>query len=328
MIVVTGGAGLIGSTLVRALNAKGHTNIVIVDHLKNGKKMLNLQGLNFADYWDREDFLKVIESDQFADTVEVVFHLGACSDTQEWDGQYLMRNNYAYSKSLLTYCQRKKIPLIYASSASVYGNGTVFVEKMEHEAPCNMYAFSKWQFDQYVRQKHAHFVAPVVGLRYFNVYGPGEAHKGKMASCVYHFAEQILATGALRLFAGSGGYADGEQRRDFVYSEDVVKVNLWAWENAVPYGIFNVGTGASTTFKALAEAVVRWFGRGEISYIPFPEHLVGHYQSFTQADLSLLRQAGYGAPFQTVEEGVKQYLDTVSGNYAHGKNPAGSIHGT
>ncbi len=315
MIIVTGGAGFIGSNLIKALNARGYTDILVVDNLTNGVKFKNLVEYHITDYQDKEDFFRCLETQQgLPPAVEAVFHLGACSSTTEWNGRYIMQNNYAYSKHLLHFCQARRAAYLYASSASVYGDGTVFKEEPIYEAPLNMYGYSKFQFDRYVRRyliEHPTH-SQVVGFRYFNVYGPREQHKGSMSSVAFHFNQQVKEQGIVRLFAGCDGYADGEQRRDFVYVADVVAVNLWFLEHAETSGIFNVGTGRSQSFNEVANAVLAWHGRGAIEYIPFPEHLKGRYQSFTQADISALRAAGYTEPFKTVEEGVKLYLDWLN----------------
>ena len=221
----------------------------------------------------------------------------------------MMNINYEYSKVLLDYCQARNIPFIYASSASVYGGGSVFKEDRQYETPLNMYGYSKFLFDQHVRRKmQTGLKSQIVGFRYFNVYGPREQHKGKMASTAFHFNNQIVAEGRCRLFSGSGGYADGEQRRDFIYVDDVCAVNLWAWEHAKVSGIFNLGTGRSQTFNDIANAVIKYHGKGQIEYIPFPDELKGRYQSFTEADMSALREAGCEHEFMTVEQGVEKYL--------------------
>jgi len=314
MIIVTGGAGFIGSNIVKSLNERGNTDILVVDDLTDGRKFKNLADCDFKDYMDKEDFIQYIKTNgTFAKKIEAIFHEGACSTTTEWDGKFMMQNNYDYSKSLLHYSLGQKIPFLYASSASVYGNGTVFKEERGNECPINVYGFSKFQFDQYVRQLTKTIQtseSQVVGFRYFNVYGPREQHKGSMASVAFHFNNQLNETGVAKLFEGCDGYGDGEQRRDFIYVQDVVDVNLWFLENPDQSGIFNLGTGRSQTFKEVADAVIKCHGKGDIQYIPFPEHLKGHYQSFTQADVTALREAGYAGTFKTVEEGVSAYLDS------------------
>ncbi len=219
-----------------------------------------------------------------------------------------MQNNYEYSKQVLHFCLTNRIALVYASSASVYGNGTIFQECLAYEKPINMYGYSKFLFDQYVRRVLPEADSPLVGLRYFNVYGPREQHKGSMSSVAYHLTQQLQTDGLVKLFEGSDGYTDGEQRRDFVHIDDVVAVNLWCMDNPQVSGIFNVGTGRSQSFNDVARAVIRSHQKGHIQYIPFPEHLKGRYQSFTEADITALREAGYTAPFKTVEEGVRLYL--------------------
>ena len=224
----------------------------------------------------------------------------------------MMRTNYDYSKAVLHYCVPRSIPLIFASSASVYGAGTEFAVERKNEHPINAYAYSKWQFDQYLRTHWDGIDSQVVGLRYFNVYGPGEAHKGGMASVVWHFNNQLAEGDEVRLFEGSGGYGDGEQRRDFIHVDDVAAVNLWLLEHPDCRGLFNLGTGKAHTFNEVARAVIAWHGRGDIRYIPFPENLEGSYQSFTEADMSGLRDAGYDAEFMDIEAGVRRYLDAIS----------------
>lgn len=308
MIIVTGGAGLIGSQIITLLNKQGHNDILVVDNLSDGIKIKNLAKLDIEDYIDKQDFLKWIQKDMtFSKKVDVVFHQGACSNTTEWNGQYIMQNNYEYSKDLLKYCEKHKIPFIYASSASVYGEGKVFKEERQYEKPLNAYAYSKFLFDQYVRRCMSEIKTPVMGLRYFNVYGPNEAHKGRMSSVVFQFNHQIQEKGKLRLFEGSDGFGPGEQKRDFIYVEDVANVNLWFFENPTK-GIFNVGTGRSQSFNEVANAVIAWHKKGEIEYIPFPHDLQGRYQSFTEADINALHGTGYSKPFKTVQEGVALYL--------------------
>ncbi len=314
MIIVTGGAGFVGSNLVLALNARGHRDILVVDDLKDGTKFKNLVEAEIADYRDKDAFLAQLTNSHAAlGPVEAVFHNGACSDTTEWDGRYMMSVNYEYSKALFDYCQARNIPFLYASSAAVYGGGSVFKEERGHEAPLNVYGYSKFLFDQYVRRHMAKGLkGQVAGFRYFNVYGPREQHKGKMASTAFHFNNQILETGKCKLFAGSGGYQDGEQRRDFIHVDDVCAVNLWFWEHPKVSGIFNLGTGRSQTFNDVAKAVIQHHGKGKVEYIPFPENLKGRYQSFTEADMGAVRAAGCDHKFMTVEEGVAKYMQWLN----------------
>jgi len=314
MIIVTGGAGFIGSNIIKSLNERGYTDILVIDNLTDGHKFTNLVDCKIMDYQDKTTFLKWIEGRHyFPYPIEAVFHQGACSSTTEWNGQYIMHNNYEYSKKVLHYCLSHNAAFIYASSASVYGNNTVFKEQLEFEKPINMYGYSKFLFDQYIRRRLPVATTQIVGFRYFNVYGPREQHKGKMSSVAFHFNQQIREIGnKIKLFKGSDGYTDGEQRRDFVYIQDVVDVNLWFLDNPNKSGIFNVGTGRSQSFNDVAHAVIAWHQQGQIEYIDFPENLKGHYQSFTQADISALRTIGYKKPFKTVEEGVKDYLNQLA----------------
>lgn len=311
MIVVTGGAGFIGSNLVRGLNAMGRDDIVVVDDLSEGRKFTNLLGARILDYWDKYEFAERLDHG-LPEVPDAVFHQGACAVTTEWDGRYMMENNYRYSVELLHYCLEQDVPLIYASSAAVYGKSEKFVEEAEtEERPLNVYGYSKLLFDRYVRRELQGISTQVAGLRYFNVYGPGERHKGPMASVAHHLNEQLGTDGKLHLFGAHDGYEAGEQRRDFIYVEDVVAVNLWLLEHPGVSGIFNVGTGASATFNELAEAVIAWHGRGEIEYIAFPDSLKSSYQSYTQADLAALRGAGYDAAFRDVRAGVGAYFDAL-----------------
>lgn len=324
LTVVTGAAGFIGSQLVAALNRAGVTEVLAVDDLENGAKARNLARAEIADYLDKRDFLVQLEAGRLDGSIDAILHQGACADTLEPDGRYMMENNYAYSKAVFDWCQDEQVPLIYASSAAVYGAGREFGETRENEAPLNVYGYSKFLFDQYVRKRTSDFNADedgaqVAGLRYFNVYGPNEAHKGRMASVAFHAYHQFRAEGRVKLFVGSGGYEDGGQQRDFVHVDDVVSVNLWLLEHREVSGIFNCGTGRAQSFNAVAAAVINTVQdvdlsvqelveKGFIEYIPFPPQLAGSYQSYTQADLARLREAGYGGSFRTVEEGVAGYV--------------------
>ena len=323
--VVTGAAGFIGANLVKGLNAQGITDILAVDDLTQGDKFRNLVDCRITDYLDKDEFLARVKAGAFRRGVKAILHQGACSDTTASDGRYVMDTNYAYSCTLLDFCAAEKIPLIYASSAATYGALTGFREQPDCEGPLNVYGYSKLLFDQRVRR-----LPPggpqVVGLRYFNVYGDREQHKGRMASVAYHFFNQYRSEGQVRLFEGSGGYGNGEQRRDFVSVEDVVKVNLFFLQNGDKSGIFNCGSGAAQSFNDVAVATVNGCRaaagesalalvdlqkKGVIRYIPFPGDLKGKYQSYTQADLTALRAAGYAGQFLTVEQGVAHYCQQL-----------------
>ncbi len=321
--VVTGAAGFIGSNLVKALNERGETNIIVVDNFKKADKFKNLVDCEVADYFDKEEFLQKMNSGAFNGILRGVLHQGACSDTMETDGRYMMANNYRYTLDMLNHCQREKIPLLYASSASVYGMGPVFKESREHESPLNVYAYSKFLFDQVMRRRWANRSGQVVGLRYFNVYGQREQHKGRMASVAFHFFNQYRAEGYVKLFEGCEGYGHGEQLRDFVSIEDVVTVNMFFLEHPDKSGIFNLGTGKAQSFNDVAVAVINTLReeKGEaalsheqmiqqqlVRYIPFPDALRGKYQSFTQADMGALRAIGYQQDFLTVEQGTARYV--------------------
>ena len=320
--VVTGAAGFIGSNLVRALNARGEREILAVDDLERGDKFRNLAQCEIADFLDKDEFRTRLVGGEFSGSIDAVFHEGACSDTMETDGRYMMENNYRYSMALLEYCLEDEVPMIYASSAAVYGASTTFREDRRFEAPLNIYGYSKFLFDQVVRRRLADAGSQVAGFRYFNVYGANEWHKGRMASVAWHFFNQYRKDRRVRPFVGSGGYGDGEQQRDFVSVEDVVKVNLHFLDHPELSGIFNVGSGRAQSFNDVAVAVINACRQaqneqpigiedarrqGLVDYAAFPDALKGKYQNFTQADIGALRRAGYAAPFLTVEEGVTSY---------------------
>ncbi len=312
MIIVTGGAGFIGSNLVKLLNERGHKDIIVVDDLEDGTKFKNIVDLDIYDYMDKDDFLERIKSnDNFLDwgKIEGVFHEGACSSTTEWNGKYIMKVNYEYTKALFHYCIARQIPFIYASSAATYGGRTSdFIEGREYECPLNVYGYTKFLFDEYMRKFLPKLTSPVIGLKYFNVYGPRESHKGSMASVAFHLNNQVLRGENPKLFEGTDGYPNGGHMRDFVYVEDVCKVNLWFLEHKAPSGVYNCGTGRAEPFLNIAKAVLDYHKKGQIEFIPFPEHLRGRYQSFTQADLTKLRAAGCDVQFKSVAEGVAEYM--------------------
>ena len=325
-IVVTGAAGFIGSNLVKALNLRGERDIIAVDNLTLADKFGNLVDCEIADYIDKDEFIERLGNGDFDDDVAAVLHQGACSDTMETDGRYMMRNNHRYSMSLLAWCQDNDVPFLYASSASVYGAGITFREERRFEAPLNIYGYSKFLFDQHVRRVLPERTTPIVGLRYFNVYGPREEHKGRMASVACHFVQQYRERGRIELFEGSGDYGAGEQQRDFVSVGDVVKVNLYFLDHPERSGIFNLGTGKAATFNQVAVAALNALraaegqpagtlaslvSDGAIAYVPFPPALAGKYQSFTEADLTQLRAAGYREPMRPVEEAVPAYVASL-----------------
>lgn len=324
-IVVTGAAGFIGSNIVQGLNARGMTDIIAVDDLKQGDKFRNLADLQISDYVDASDFYDRFSANQYG-KVDAIFHEGACSDTMESDGAYMMRNNFSVSCQLFDACQAQGTRLLYASSAAVYGGSDTFKESPEYEKPLNVYGYSKLLFDQWVRRKTTMFSAQktqVAGFRYFNVYGPREQHKGRMASVAFHQFNQFQTDGLVKLFGGYDGYAAGEQKRDFIYVDDVVAVNLWFFDHPEKSGIFNLGTGRSQPFNDVALAIVQGLKNQKISleqivksqsiaYIDFPDALKGKYQSYTQADLSALRQVGCDHIFTDVAQGVSRYLKRLS----------------
>ena len=327
MIIVTGAAGFIGSNIVRGLNRRGITDILAVDDLTDGDKFVNLVGATIADYMHKDEFrARVLEGS--LKSVRAVFHQGACSDTTERDGHFMMDNNYRVTLELFEFCQAQKIPLMYASSAAVYGPGPIYVENIANEKPLNVYGYSKFLFDQVLRARMSTLTAQVVGLRYFNVYGPHEQHKGRMASVAFHNMNQFIAEGHVRLFGGWDGYVDGGQTRDFIHVQDVVDVNLHFLDHPEKSGIFNCGTGRAQPFNDVAASVVNTMRslRGEVTltlpelvaqgllrYIPFPDDLKGRYQSYTQADVTNLRAAGFTGQMRDVQTGVAEYVRALHG---------------
>ncbi|MDB5752534.1 MAG: hldD [Ramlibacter sp.] len=325
-VVVTGAAGFIGSNIVKGLNARGITDIIAVDDLTQGDKFLNLADLRIADYVDADDFYADFADGAYG-KVEAVFHEGACSDTMETDGKYMMENNYAVSCSLFESCQQRGTRLLYASSAAVYGGSDTFRETPQFEAPLNVYGYSKLLFDQRMRiecgKDFKRAKRQVAGFRYFNVYGPREQHKGRMASVAFHQFNQFRELAKVRLFGEYGGYGPGAQTRDFVFADDVVAVNLWFFDHPARSGIFNLGTGRAQPFNDVAVAVINALHPGGVQdamaavdlglleYIPFPDALRGKYQCYTQADLTALRDAGCDHAFADVQAGVAAYMGTL-----------------
>ncbi len=320
MIIVTGAAGFIGSNLVHALNRRGETDIIAVDNLSRAAKFHNLVDCEIADYLDKDTLLDALAG---LPRPRAILHQGACSDTMESDGRYMMRNNYRYSLALMEYAARERIPFIYASSAAVYGGSDRFVEERACEQPLNVYGYSKFLFDQVVRRRFDALQSQIVGLRYFNVYGPRESHKERMASVAFHNFHQFRNDGRVRLFDGWDGWGAGQQSRDFIHVDDVVAVNLYFLDHPERSGIFNLGTGRAQPFNDIAATVVNTMreraghapmalsdlvAAGLIEYVPFPDALKGKYQSFTQAGIDRLRAAGWSQPFQTVQQGVASYV--------------------
>ncbi len=327
-VVVTGAAGMIGSNIVQGLNAIGIDDVIAVDNLTNGAKYRNLLGAKISDYFDKTDFYARFARGEFG-KVEAVLHEGACSDTMQHDGRYMLDTNYRCSKDLLDACQAQGTRLLYASSAATYGGSASFREEPQFEQPLNVYGYSKLLFDNVVRRTLPTSKAQVVGFRYFNVYGPREQHKGRMASVAFHHFNQFREHGKVKLFGEYGGYGPGMQSRDFVYVDDVVAVNLWFLQNPGKSGIFNLGTGRAQPFNDVAVATVNaartlkgenalplaeLVSRGLVEYIPFPEALVGKYQCFTQADLTGLRSTGCDHEFADVASGVQRYVNWLATN--------------
>lgn len=329
MYVVTGACGFIGANIVKALNERGITDIIAVDNLTKADKFSNLVDCELANYLDKLDFIELIRKGHFDGEIKAIFHEGACSDTMETDGRYMMENNFHYTSTLLDFCLSNKAQFLYASSASVYGAGKTFEEKRQYESPLNVYGYSKFLLDQVVRRRASDvgFLSQVVGFRYFNVYGSREQHKGRMASVAFHHFNQYRTNGKVKLFKGCDGYADGEQKRDFVYIDDVVKVNMFFLEHPEKSGIFNLGTGCAHSFNDLAHSMVNTCRRNEgkpmlsleemvangtVEYIDFPDSLNGKYQSFTQADITGLREAGYAEQFNNVADGIEKYVAELS----------------
>ncbi len=310
-IIVTGAAGFIGANLVRALNRKGEDRLILVDHIAESEKWKNLLEVKFLDYFDKEEFLPLLEKGYFG-KIKAIFHLGACSDTTVKDVNYLIENNYRYSQRLALFAIKKGITFIYASSAATYGDGSLGFSD-DHELiprlkPLNPYGFSKQLFDLWLYYNG--LLERVVGLKYFNVFGEREFHKGEMRSVVLKAYEQIKETGKVRLFKSyHPDFADGEQKRDFVYVQDAVEMTLFFLEHPEAKGIFNVGTGKARSFNDLVKAVFKALGLSpNIEYIEMPEKIRNQYQYFTQADISKIRRAGYNKPITELEEAVEKYV--------------------
>jgi ADP-L-glycero-D-manno-heptose 6-epimerase len=327
MLIVTGGAGFIGSNLVHELNAHGITDILVVDDLANANKFQNLHGARYVDYMDKREFRRAMgENASGLDNIEAILHQGACSNTLEDDGVYMMDNNFQYTKEVLAFAIGKGATLVFASSAAVYGLSGPghFTPAIENERPLNVYGYSKLVFDHYFRNQLALGLVPIsaVGLRYFNVYGPREQHKGRMASVIHHFTKQMKENGKVRLFTSSGGYSDGEQRRDFVYVRDLARLNMFFAQigpytpkpgeaRTIYHGVVNAGSGVSRSFNDVAKALMAVHGQTDIEYIPFPADLEGRYQHFTEADLTGLREQGFDREMTSLEVGIMETYATL-----------------
>ena len=311
MIVVTGGSGFIGANLVRSLLKLNHKVLVVEELDRNSHKFKNIDALDIVDCIGHNVFIRDLHNGNYKDKIEYIFHLGACSKTTEPDREYIMDVNLNYSKMLFEYAANNNIKMVYASSASVYGSGNIFREDQANESSLNHYSESKLLFDNYVRENLDKVDSQIVGIRYFNVYGPYEQHKEVMSSVIFHFYNQIKDTGKLKLFRGSHGYSDGEQRRDFVYVKDTIDIKIWFMQNNIS-GIFNVATGKSRSFNDVANSVLDFFNSGHIEYIDFPDGLEEQYQAFTEADLTNLRNVGYKGLSTELEDGIKSYLSFLS----------------
>lgn len=314
MIVVTGGAGFIGCNLIRRLNKLQQKNILVVDDLKNGEKYINLKDLYIFDFLDKNYFMQRLLNDfvnSYIKNIDVVFHEGACSSTIEWDGRYMMDNNYQYSKDLLHYCIKYNIPFIYASSAAVYGNNQNFFCNVTNyicEKPVSMYGYSKYLFDQYVKTVLSRVTSQICGLRYFNVYGPYESHKHDMASVIFGLYKQIMHDKYPTLFIGSKYF-----KRDFIHVEDIVDINIWVWDHCIS-GIFDCGTGIANSFERVADIVLKFFKKNLFKYVPMPVQLCKQYQTFTRANIHPLRNIGYKKSFIDIQNGIFKYLHWLISN--------------
>ena len=312
MFIVTGAAGFIGSNVIAALNRRGIHNILAVDNHDAGEEIPNLKDRRVEDHCRKEELPRLLSDPGFVCKIDWVIHEGACASTVERDERYMMENNFDYTRRLLDACLEHTVPFQYASTAGVYGHGRDSREAPENEQPETLYARSKLAIDQYVRRVLPDAKAPIVGLRYFNVYGPGEGHKGFMRSTPNVFSRQLREDGKIRVFGANETCAAGEHRRDFIHVDDIVRVKLWFVDKGGPSGIYNLGTGVSRTFREVAETVIRHYGKGEVEFVAFPEQLKGAYQDFTEADLGALRSVGYDSDFMPIETGIPRYLEWLA----------------
>ncbi len=331
--LITGAAGFVGANLTYALLNNQECDVIAVDNFSQSEKFHNLVDCNISDYYDKSELLGVLK--QLDGKITAILHQGACSDTMESDGRYMMANNYRYSCDLLQWANQQKIPFLYASSAAVYGSNTQFISQRQYEKPLNIYGYSKFLFDQFLRHKIANHEIdiPVIGFRYFNIYGPREAHKGRMASVAYHHFQQYQQQGYVNLFKGSGGYGNGQQCRDFIYIDDVVALNLHFLARSLAgekfANIVNLGTGRAQSFNDLSMGMINacriktgkpalslaeLVAQNSIRYIDFPEALIGKYQHYTQAEISCLRNASNDQlyEFTDVAIGTAKYCDWLS----------------
>jgi ADP-L-glycero-D-manno-heptose 6-epimerase len=312
MIIVTGGAGFIGSALIAELNKRGITDILVVDELACDEKWKNLRNLSFADYIEKDDFLKMAIEDKLPGHIQAVFHLGACSTTTEKNASYLVKNNYEYTKLLAQRFNDKNIRFIYASSAATYGDGSAGFsddeDKIDTLRPLNMYGYSKHLFDLWARRTG--LFKKIVGLKYFNAFGPNEYHKGDMRSFVLKAFEQINATGKVRLFKSyNHDYADGEQLRDFIYVKDAVDMTLFFLDNPKAAGLFNIGSGKARSWNDLVKAVFAAMNKKpNIEFIDMPESIRNQYQYFTQAEMTKLHKTGYKKQTTSLEDAIRDYV--------------------
>lgn len=321
MIIVTGGAGFIGSAIAAALNSRGIDDILIVDELASDKRWKNLINLSFADYIEKDDFLKMVLENKITQPIQAIFHMGACTDTTETDASYLIKNNYEYTKLLARWAADSNIRFIYASSAATYGDGSVGFSDDEQKIhvlkPLNMYGFSKQLFDLWALR--VGLLKKIVGLKYFNVFGPNEYHKGKMRSFILKAFEQINETDRVRLFKSHNpDYADGEYVRDFIYIKDAVDMTLFFFDNPQINGLFNIGTGKARSWNSLVKAVFAAMDKKPvIEYIEMPNELQSQYQYFTQAETSKITNAGYNKPTTTLDDAIADYVKNylIKGNY-------------
>ncbi len=311
MIILTGGAGFIGSCFLRKLNDEGINDVIVVDHLDDSEKWRNLVGKKFGDYVQKDDFLRLVEENKLPRPKHIV-HMGACSSTTLADAGYFIKNNYEYSKKLAEWALAHKVPFLYASSAATYGDGEKGYsdneDALETLSPLNMYGFSKHMFD--LRLKRQGLLRKVTGLKFFNVFGPNEYHKEDMMSVICKAFPRARDEGYIRLFRSyRGEYPDGGQKRDFIYIKDAVDVMYYFFKNPQKTGIFNLGTGEAKTWNDLAQAMFASLGKKTIiEYIDMPDYLRPKYQYFTRADMAKLREAGYDREFMPLEDAVRDYV--------------------